>query len=131
MGKKTVAEFVENDAILDKLHDIGVDFAQGYGIGKPVPIAELASGVARPAHTLKLSEHPCFELCGFGHHFEVPRRLEHKFNVNVSDSRYNFDLCGDILDENVAHSTARCCQCHLDDHVAAAVVGVLNLAIVR
>ena len=49
MGKKTVAEFVENDAILDKLHDIGVDFAQGYGIGKPVPIAKLASGVARPA----------------------------------------------------------------------------------
>ena len=41
MGKRTVAEFVENDAILEKLRDIGVDFAQGYGIGKPVPIGEL------------------------------------------------------------------------------------------
>lgn len=38
MGKQTIAEFVENDAILVKLQDIGVDFAQGYGIGKPVPI---------------------------------------------------------------------------------------------
>lgn len=40
MGKKTIAEFVENDAILVRLQNIGVDFAQGYGIGKPVPIEE-------------------------------------------------------------------------------------------
>jgi diguanylate cyclase (GGDEF)-like protein/PAS domain S-box-containing protein len=37
MGKQTIAEFVENDAILDVLRRIGVDFAQGYGIGKPEP----------------------------------------------------------------------------------------------
>ena len=41
MGKKTVAEFVEDDAILSKLREIGVDCAQGYGIGKPKPISEL------------------------------------------------------------------------------------------
>jgi len=35
MGKKTVAEFVENDLILDKLCEIGVDFAQGYCISRP------------------------------------------------------------------------------------------------
>ena len=29
MGKKTVAEFVENKSILARLHDIGVDYAQG------------------------------------------------------------------------------------------------------
>ncbi len=34
----TVAEFVENDAILSVLHGIGVDFAQGYGIAIPQPI---------------------------------------------------------------------------------------------
>ncbi|MBT5229501.1 MAG: EAL domain-containing protein [Methylococcales bacterium] len=35
MGKKTIAEFVEDDRILRKLHEIGVDYAQGYGVGKP------------------------------------------------------------------------------------------------
>ena len=35
MGMKTIAEFVENDKILEILKDIGVDYAQGYGIGKP------------------------------------------------------------------------------------------------
>lgn len=37
MGLKTIAEFVENDAILSMLTDMKVDFAQGYGVGKPVP----------------------------------------------------------------------------------------------
>lgn len=41
MGKKTIAEFVENDAIVAILEEIGVDYAQGYGIGKPVPIDEI------------------------------------------------------------------------------------------
>jgi diguanylate cyclase (GGDEF)-like protein/PAS domain S-box-containing protein len=37
MGLKTIAEFVENDAILQKLTEIGVDYAQGYGIARPRP----------------------------------------------------------------------------------------------
>ncbi|MEK6215447.1 MAG: EAL domain-containing protein, partial [Vibrio fluvialis] len=41
MGKQTGAEFVENDAILQRLREIGVHFAQGYQIGKPQPIDEL------------------------------------------------------------------------------------------
>jgi diguanylate cyclase (GGDEF)-like protein len=35
LGKKTVAEFVENDDILARLRQMGVDFAQGYGIEAP------------------------------------------------------------------------------------------------
>lgn len=35
MGLKTVAEYVENDEILDKLRDIGVNYAQGFRIHKP------------------------------------------------------------------------------------------------
>ena len=35
MGVKTIAEFVENETILEKLAGIGVDYAQGYGIGRP------------------------------------------------------------------------------------------------
>jgi diguanylate cyclase (GGDEF)-like protein/PAS domain S-box-containing protein len=35
MKIKTIAEFVENEAILEALQKIGVDYAQGYGIEKP------------------------------------------------------------------------------------------------
>lgn len=38
MGKKTIAEFVENDAIFNKLSEIGIDFYQGYAIARPQPI---------------------------------------------------------------------------------------------
>ena len=40
MGKLTVAEYVENDAILAQLREIGVDYAQGYGIGRPKPLKD-------------------------------------------------------------------------------------------
>lgn len=38
---RTVAEFVENEDIADKLRSIGVDYLQGYHIGKPKAIDEL------------------------------------------------------------------------------------------
>jgi len=41
MGKKTVAEFVENSPIIEQLMELEVDYAQGYFIGKPKPLAEL------------------------------------------------------------------------------------------
>ena len=41
MGIKTIAEFVESNAILEKLKGLGVDFAQGYGIAQPKPVLEL------------------------------------------------------------------------------------------
>lgn len=40
MDIKTVAEFVEDEDILQVLAEIGVEYAQGYHIGKPMPIAE-------------------------------------------------------------------------------------------
>ena len=41
LGKQTVAEFVEDQACLDVLRELGVDYAQGYGICRPKPLAEL------------------------------------------------------------------------------------------
>lgn len=38
MGLQTVAEYVENDAILQRITALGVNFAQGYGIAKPAPL---------------------------------------------------------------------------------------------
>lgn len=40
VGVKTVAESVENEETIAKLREIGVDFAQGYGISRPRPLAE-------------------------------------------------------------------------------------------
>ncbi|MCW2738017.1 EAL domain-containing protein [Nocardioides sp.] len=40
LGKRTVAEFVSTPEILEVCRDEGVDFAQGYLIGKPVPFDE-------------------------------------------------------------------------------------------
>jgi diguanylate cyclase (GGDEF)-like protein/PAS domain S-box-containing protein len=38
MGLQTIAEFVENVATLDKLRQLGVDYAQGYALGHPAPL---------------------------------------------------------------------------------------------
>ena len=38
MNIKTIAEFVENRTILNNLKQIGIDYAQGYGIEKPKPL---------------------------------------------------------------------------------------------
>jgi EAL domain-containing protein (putative c-di-GMP-specific phosphodiesterase class I) len=35
LGKKTIAEFVENESTLDMLRAYGVDYAQGYYLSKP------------------------------------------------------------------------------------------------
>lgn len=37
LGKKTVAEFVERESTLELLRSYGVDFVQGYLVGKPQP----------------------------------------------------------------------------------------------
>ena len=37
MGKRTIAEFVDGDRVIRMLREMGVDFAQGYGVGKPQP----------------------------------------------------------------------------------------------
>jgi len=41
MGLQTVAEFVESDATLQILRGLGVDYAQGYAVGRPRPFAEV------------------------------------------------------------------------------------------
>ena len=38
MGLKTIAEWVESQAILSKLRQIGVDYGQGYALGYPRPL---------------------------------------------------------------------------------------------
>ncbi|MEX1669204.1 EAL domain-containing protein [Zhongshania guokunii] len=42
LGKKTIAEFVERQEIMDQLKSLGVDFAQGHLHGRPQPLQDLA-----------------------------------------------------------------------------------------
>lgn len=41
LGKRTVAEHVEDEATLEQVRVIGFDYAQGYHLGRPVPLEEL------------------------------------------------------------------------------------------
>lgn len=38
IGKKAIAEYVENEALLKLLINMGIDYAQGYHIGRPQPV---------------------------------------------------------------------------------------------
>jgi EAL domain-containing protein (putative c-di-GMP-specific phosphodiesterase class I) len=41
MGKKVIAEWVENNLILSALQNLRIDFCQGYAIGRPLALSEI------------------------------------------------------------------------------------------
>ena len=41
MGMETVAEFVETDELRTRMAGLGVDFGQGFAIGRPVPLPDV------------------------------------------------------------------------------------------
>lgn len=41
LGITTVAEYAENDRIIERLRQLGVEYAQGYGVEKPRPVSEV------------------------------------------------------------------------------------------
>ena len=47
-GAATIAEYVEDDAIAGKLKQLGVDFGQGFGIGRPEPLADVLDSMESP-----------------------------------------------------------------------------------
>ncbi|WP_345977367.1 bifunctional diguanylate cyclase/phosphodiesterase [Sulfurimonas sp. HSL3-7] len=46
LGIETVAEFVSSEAIYNTVKDLGVDWAQGYWLGKPVPFKEIKKSLS-------------------------------------------------------------------------------------
>jgi diguanylate cyclase (GGDEF)-like protein/PAS domain S-box-containing protein len=42
-GKQTIAEFAENNEIIDMLRTLGVDYAQGYGVSQPQRVLKAAN----------------------------------------------------------------------------------------
>jgi EAL domain-containing protein (putative c-di-GMP-specific phosphodiesterase class I) len=48
LDKLTVAEFVEDQETEDLLRELGVDFVQGYHVGRPVSVEEAIRDIAQP-----------------------------------------------------------------------------------
>ncbi len=48
MQLRTIAEFVENEHVVHMLREAGVDFVQGYGVCRPMPIEQLAAYQPQP-----------------------------------------------------------------------------------
>ncbi len=46
LGKKTIAEFAENERVIAKLREVGVDYIQGHGVSRPVPLDAPIDGPA-------------------------------------------------------------------------------------
>ncbi len=46
LGLKTIAEWAENDSIINQLRALNVDYAQGYAIGTPLPVVDCDFDVA-------------------------------------------------------------------------------------
>jgi len=49
LGKQTIAEFVGDAATISLLQEYGVDYAQGYFIGRPGPLSEVLGDTPRRA----------------------------------------------------------------------------------
>ena len=49
LGKQTIAEFVEDEATLTLITELGVDFAQGYHIGRPAPLLTAPMTASTPS----------------------------------------------------------------------------------
>ena len=52
LGKVTIAEWVESEAVMAQLREVGIGYVQGYAVHVPCPLADLAlvdEAVAEPA----------------------------------------------------------------------------------
>ncbi|MGR5436186.1 EAL domain-containing protein [Vibrio owensii] len=56
MHLETVAEFVESTAHIAILRGLGIDFAQGYGVAKPMPLSEYLDELFKASHKAQQPE---------------------------------------------------------------------------
>jgi diguanylate cyclase (GGDEF)-like protein len=54
MSITTVAEYIETEAIGTRIAELGVDYGQGFAIGKPIPLAELLLELPMPSPPAEL-----------------------------------------------------------------------------
>ena len=87
MGMTTVAEYVESDDLRTQMANLGVDYGQGFAIGKPAPLVEVLSDIGLYA---ELDVRACdtisarLELvAGTGQHTEIPATFEEEIDLGV------------------------------------------------
>jgi diguanylate cyclase (GGDEF)-like protein len=51
MSISTVAEYIETEAISARIAELGVDYGQGFAIGRPIPLADLLTELPLPSAT--------------------------------------------------------------------------------
>jgi EAL domain-containing protein (putative c-di-GMP-specific phosphodiesterase class I) len=64
MGLRTIAEFVEDDTALQQLHALGVDYAQGYGLRRPAPLADVLGELAAGVRPIRVDAASCVQAVG-------------------------------------------------------------------
>jgi Amt family ammonium transporter len=60
MGIETVAEYAEDASIITRLRELGIDYAQGYGVEKPRPFSESSNHYAR---NKQMNSTRCSSIC--------------------------------------------------------------------
>ena len=70
LGIGTVAEYAENVRIIERLRELGVQYAQGYGVEKPRPFAEVLNELrareSQKTFALSTTSHSEIEAAGWG-----------------------------------------------------------------
>ena len=70
LGKKTVAEFVTDRDMMDRLRRSGIDYAQGFGVGVPQPVVETFRDIEPrwliPASSCTRQDRVTPSRCGIG-----------------------------------------------------------------
>ena len=66
MGKRTIAEFVGDQDSVDVLTQLGVDYGQGYFLGRPEPLAEHLAREPRITRTADSNHAPSAARAGAG-----------------------------------------------------------------
>jgi predicted signal transduction protein with EAL and GGDEF domain len=55
MSITTVAEYIETEAISIKIAELGVDYGQGFAIGRPIPLEDLLTELPLPSDPASLT----------------------------------------------------------------------------
>ena len=56
MSITTVAEYIETEAISARIAELGVDYGQGFAIGRPIPLADVLTELPLPTETAPVAD---------------------------------------------------------------------------